>query len=99
MRRFEPDLAAIDGFQQLQNIAQRHPAIALTCEPTGEEFGIHVRFAEPEIVELENTGNGSFEQAKRIDIGYLMAAKAIDLYQSRDGSLFFPHASAAGLLR
>ncbi len=44
-----------------------------------EELRVHVRFAQAEIVELQDTGNRPIHQAEWVDISYLVAAQTVDL--------------------
>src|SRR5690606_22867931 len=84
MRELGADLAAVNFLQQCEDISQLHPPVACAGKPARYEFGVHVRFGQAEVIELEHSGYGPFHQSQRIQVRYLVAAKAVYLDQTGD---------------
>ena len=81
MSELRTNLAAIDTFQQRENIAQFHAPIVHTGQTAGKELGFHIGRIETEVVKLQNAWYAPFHKPQGIQISDLVSAKTVDLYE------------------
>ncbi len=89
MRKFDRRLAAINGPEQGDDVAQPHTRVAGPRETARVELGVHVGLGQAEVVELEDAREATLHQAERIDIRDLVPAQAVDLDESGNSGLLF----------
>ncbi len=87
MGDFDRRLAAVNGPEQRDDVAQLHARVAGAGEPARVELGVHVGLREAQVIELEYARNAPLHQAQRIKVRYLVPTQAVDLDQSRHRSL------------
>ena len=106
MGKFRTDLAAVDRLQQGNNVPELHALVAGSRQSAGKEFAVQIGFGQTEVVQLQYAGHWPLHETERVDVGDLVPAQAVGLYQSRYSGLFFagrhgapgtcrPHAACA----
>ena len=90
MGKLSADLAAIDTFQEFENVAQLHALVGRTGKSARVEFEVHVGLGQSEVALFEYARDRPLHQTKRIDVRDLVTTKAVNLDQPRDSSLLCP---------
>ena len=88
VRKLRCELAAVDLLQQREDVLELHPRSG-PCPPDRPSKNSRARSdsSSPRKSKLKHRRNGPLPHAERIEIGDLVAAKAVDLDQPRDGGL------------
>src|SRR5690606_33911511 len=81
------ELAAIDFLQQREDVLQPHTRVPGPGKPARVELAIEIGGLDAEEIELQHGRRVPFPQTERIEVRDLVAAKAVDLDQARDGRL------------
>ena len=87
MRELSADRAAVDVAQLLDDVAELHALRDRRRAAAGVEFGVEVRIAQAEVLELQYLGHRPAHQTERIDVGKQMTAIRVHLDETSDGSL------------
>src|SRR5690606_18322294 len=96
MRELRGELAAVDSLQKREDVLQLHARVAGAGQPARVELLAEIVRFQAQEVELEHRGGMAFPEPERIEVGDLVAAKAIDLDQPRNGGLLFARRRIGG---
>ncbi len=88
VRDLDSDLAAVNGLEQFENVAQFHALFRCARQATRKKLGIHVGLIQAEIIEFEHARHTPLHQSQRVDVRDLVPAQAVDLDQARYSRLF-----------
>jgi hypothetical protein len=87
MGKLHSQLAAVDLLQQRNDLFQLHARVTGACKAPGEKLTSKVSLIQAEKIELQYGRHMALPQSEGIEIGNLVTAKTVDLYQPRHGRL------------
>ena len=82
VREFGADGVAVDELERREDVAQLAARRNRRSAAAGEEFGLHVRVGQPEVLEIEHVRLGALLQAQGVEVGDQVAAIRVDLDQA-----------------
>ena len=87
VRELGADGAAVHVLELRDDFAQLQALCQFTRARAGQEFGIEIGFAEPEVAELQHARPRPLLHAERIEVGDQVTAVGVDLHQARNRAL------------
>ncbi len=87
VRELGADRAAVDVPELGDDLAQLEPRLDRLVAAAGQELGVEVGLAQPEVIESQHLRDRSNRETERVDAGDQVAAVGIDLDQPGDRAL------------
>ena len=87
VREFRADGVAVDELEGCENVLQLAARRQRRRSAAREEFGLHVRVRQAEVLGIEDVGHAARRQAQGIEVRNQVSAVRVDLDQARHGGL------------